>query len=280
MQRRVLKFLIKLLNKIAYNVVTAKNHLNRYLYYMDFQMRDDDIYIVTYMKSGTTWMQVIVYNLLTEGNMDFNHIYDVSPWPSNQAAKGETAGNINAIPSPRILKFHDHYKDFDPSLKNKIIYVFRDGKDVAVSYFHHNKNYVNAELTFDENFEKYFNNPKNKMNYFSFNKDWFDNKYNLNILYISYESLKTDFDNTLKRIADFLNVKLTDDIVKRTKIHSSFQYMKEHEEKFGEVPPSSKLVYNQFIRKGEIGGWRNYFSDKQLKEYQENYDKLLGGFLE
>jgi hypothetical protein len=278
MQKKIIKLLIKFVSRINRNTSAALRDLRRHLYFMEFEERADDVYIVTFLKSGTTWMQVIVYNLLTDGNMDFEHIYDVSPWPSNQAFKGQNAEKINALPSPRILKFHDPYEEFDEQMKNKIIYVYRDGKDVAVSLYHHNKNYLNPDLTFDENFETHFTNFDKKLNYFKYNQAWFQNKNKFNILYVSYESLKQDFDQTLKKIAAFLNVQLTDEIIARTKKHASFEYMKAHETKFGEIAPKKELVYNEFIRKGETGEGKSYLSEEQLKIYNENFSKYLAVF--
>lgn len=278
MQRKILELLIRFVSRVHLNTSVALKRLRRHLYFMDFEEREDDIYLVTFLKSGTTWMQVILYNLLTNGDMDFEHIYDVSPWPSNQAFKGQSTKEINSLPSPRILKFHDSYKEFDENFKNKIIYVFRDGKDLAVSLYHHNKNYVDPDLTFEKNFENHFTDPEKNLNYFKYNSDWFENKNRFNILYISYESLKNDFDNTLERIAQFLNIKLTDEIIERAKKYSSFEYMKANETKFGEIAPKKELVFNEFIRKGEIGEGKKYLSDEMLKIYDENFDKYLSKF--
>ena len=38
------------------------------------------LFIASYPKSGTTWLQVIIYNLLTNGNQEFNHISEYSPF--------------------------------------------------------------------------------------------------------------------------------------------------------------------------------------------------------
>jgi hypothetical protein len=45
----------------------------------DFGQRDSDIYVVSYPRSGTTLMQMILYQMTTDGDMGFKHIYDVSP---------------------------------------------------------------------------------------------------------------------------------------------------------------------------------------------------------
>ena len=45
-------------------------------YLAEFGEADSDIWVSTYSKSGTTWMQVILYQLITDGRMDFDHLSD------------------------------------------------------------------------------------------------------------------------------------------------------------------------------------------------------------
>jgi len=221
------------------------------LFFEQLEERDDDIYIITFMKSGTTWMQMICYQLLTDGNMDFKHIYDVSPWLSNAAKTGVDPASINELPSPRVFKSHDRYDLFDSECTAKFIFVYRQPDDVAVSFLHHLRNYTDTGYTVDRMFEEYFDINK-EVNWFSFTQAWLKNTYGLNILYVNYADLKNDFDNSLKRIAAFLEVELTDEIAQRVKERSSFEFMKAHEEKFGEQP-RDKRVYDQFIREGKVG---------------------------
>lgn len=278
MQLKILKWLHRFFLKTSIKFKSIAERLKKDIYFYQLEERDSDIYIVTFPKSGTTWVQVIVYNLLTEGNMDFEHIYDVSPWLSNQAHIGKSPDTVNQLPSPRFFKSHDKYERFNSDFRNKIIYVYRDGKDVAASYFHHNKNYLDQDLTFDKNFENLFSDLNKPLNWFKYNRDWMENKHGFNILYVSYEDLKQNFVPTLHMIAGFLGVQLTPEIIERTKRYTSFEYMKENESKFGEVAPIKKeLVFDQFIRKGESGTGKSYFSEEQEKIFSENFNHHLKG---
>jgi hypothetical protein len=249
------------------------------LYFYDFEDRDSDIYIITYYRSGTTWMQVILYNLLTNGNMDFEHIYDVSPWVKNESTKTSSPKRVNNLPSPRIIKTHDRYDFFNPESRAKFIYVYRDGKDVAVSLYYQNKHYNDPDLTFDKNFSQYYIED-DELNWFQFTSEWLQNKNNFNILYLSYEQLKNDFDRALRKIAAFLDVELTDDVKQRVKAHASFEYMKANESKFGEIPTENeKLVYNQFIRSGKTGEGKTYLKEEQTKLFDEQYVKYVAPWI-
>jgi hypothetical protein len=276
MQLKILKWLYQFFLSMNRKSKFILDKLKKEIYFYELEERDSDIYIVTFPKSGTTWMQLIVYHLLTDGNMDFKHIYDVSPWLSNQAFRGETPEAVNKLPSPRFFKSHDKYEQFNRGFNNKVIYVYREGKDVAASYFHHNKNYLQPDLTFEKNFENHFTDFDKPLNWFKFNKEWMGNKNGFNILYVSYEDLKYNLIPSLHRIAKFLEVSLTPEIISRTQEFTSFEYMKNHEEKFGEVAPVKKeLVFNEFIRTGESGKGTTYFSDQQSEIFDKNFQEHL-----
>lgn len=251
-------------------------HVNKYLFFKEFQQREEDIYVVTFVKSGTTWMQMILYQMLTDGNMYFNHIYDVSPWLSNEAISS-TAKRVNSLPSPRIIKSHDCYDDFDSAMKGRIIYVYRDGRDVLVSLNAHRRSYNNPEETMDETFRNFFLMDVD-INWFRFNEEWLSNKYNLPILYVKYSDLKNDFTETIKRIAGFLNISIDTIDMERIQKRSSFEYMKKYENKFGEQP-DNKVVYNQFIRKGKEGEGEAVLSEEQKEYISLNYKKYLEHYL-
>jgi hypothetical protein len=243
------------------------SYVRKHLFFELLEERDEDIYIITFMKSGTTWMQMICYQLLTDGNMHFKHIYDVSPWLSNAAITGVDVAKINELPSPRFFKCHDAYDKFDPAAKGRFIFVYRQGEDVAVSLFNHLRNYNDPQQTLEKTYEDYFS-PGQHGNWFTFTESWLKNTYGFDILFVNYADLKNDFDKSLRRVAHFLGVELTDEILHRVKERSSFKFMKAHETKFGEQPNDYR-IFNQFIRDGKEG------AGKEMSEEQHLFFKKL-----
>ncbi len=279
MEIKILNWLIKKLEAFNQSISNAIEELVYMKYVHELGEKEDDIYVATYLKSGTTWMQMILYQMVTDGNTDFKHIYDVSPWLRNLASRrGKLPENL---PSPRIIKMHDAYFKVPKRKPGRFIYVIRDGIDVANSLWHHRMNYNNPKMTFEENFNTSFEEP-GAMNWFDFNKNWLGNANKHKVLYVQYEKLQSDFKGELYRIASFLGISLNDEVLSRIKERASFTFMKQHEKKFGEQPPEEKIerIYNQFIRSGKTGEGYMQMSDENLQSYfnalqQIEQDNLL-----
>src|SRR5215213_177533 len=115
----------------------------------------DDIFIDTYPRSGTTWLQMIVYQLTTDGAMNFAHIDEVSPYL--EVTMIPWGRKISDLPgTPRVVKSHLPYHEI-PKGPGRYIYGVRNGLDVAVSYHYHSRKYVSgmAGLSLSEFFSRF-----------------------------------------------------------------------------------------------------------------------------
>jgi len=96
--------------------------------------RPDDVYISSYPRSGTTWLTLIVH-LLRGGGLEFEHLSRVVPWYERDLALGRaTAQDYLQLPGPRVFKSHLPHAWLPRGAR--YLYVMRDGRDVAVSYYH------------------------------------------------------------------------------------------------------------------------------------------------
>lgn len=224
----------------------------------DFGERDTDIYIVTYPKSGTTLMQMLLYQLTTGGNMDFGHIYDVSPWCRYSAYMKKEMQNTG---ERRIIKSHDEYEMLQDIKKGKFIFVMRDCLDVISSFHQHIKDYDNPNIALDSLWDRKLED------WFRYNTKWIANPANLPVLYLNYEDLVQDKPGTIYRIAQFAGIPLNEEITSRVIERTTIAYMKTHKEKFGEQPEDWK-VYDNFIRNGKIGEGKATFTPAQLEQYK------------
>src|SRR5437868_14217489 len=88
----------------------------------------DDIFLVSYPRSGNTWTRFLIGNLIhqdepvTFANIE-SRIPEIYFNPDHR---------MRRLPRPRILKSHEC---FQPHYR-QIIYIVRDPRDVAVSFYH------------------------------------------------------------------------------------------------------------------------------------------------
>jgi len=227
-----------------------------------FEPRPDDVYLASYPRSGTTWLQMIVYQLTTDGNMDFDHITQPIPYFERALGQGR---DLNQLPSPRIFKTHLRFKEL-PKGRYKRIYVARNGKDVLVSCYY----FFRAHSTFKGNFNEFFgkfmvgNFPQGS--WFRHVAEWSAHAADSNVLFLRYEDLMSDFERTLGRIAAFLGRPIPSEKYASIAERCSFQFMKRYEEKFGflqEVLRENGFTGEAFIRQGKTGAGKQHLSPEQ-----------------
>src|SRR5471030_2378773 len=105
----------------------------------EFRFRDDDIVIGTYGKSGTTWVQQIVAQLVFAGHVE-GAVHEFSPWVDLRVPpKQMKLAALEAQDHRRILKTHLPLDALVFSPEARYLYIARDGRDVVWSLYHHHR---------------------------------------------------------------------------------------------------------------------------------------------
>jgi len=247
-------------------------------YGMEYEGSPDDIFIVTYPKSGTTWLQMIVYQLATDGAMDFTHIAEVSPHLEEiLMPQGRKISDLRG--TPRVVKSHLRYRDI-PKGPGRYIYGIRNGLDVAVSYHYHARKYLPGlgQCSLGEFFSRFLAGRVPYGSWFEHVAGWLRNKDRLNVLVVTYEELSADLEAGVKRIADFCGITIDPAAMPRILERCSFAFMREHDARFsidGRSPLKSAGSATAFIRQGQVGGWRQELDARSVSDFQEACDRRL-----
>jgi hypothetical protein len=254
-------------------------------YHLLYDGSPDDIFIVTYPKSGTTWLQMILYQLTTDGSMEFGHIDEKSPHLEETLMPRGLA--ISDLPgTPRVVKSHHTYEHI---LKGpgRYIYGVRNGLDVLVSYYHHARKYLPEwsdgakPRPLDQFFNAFMAGRVPYRSWFPHVAGWLRNEDRLNLLIVSYEDLAADLETGVKRIADFCGITIDPADMPRILERCSFAFMREHEAKFALEGRIVRPLRNDpalpFIRQGKVGGWQQELDPRLVSEFRKAYDQWLGG---
>ncbi|XP_040290477.1 sulfotransferase 2B1-like [Bufo bufo] len=247
----------------------------------EFEVLDDDIFNVTYPKSGSNWMIQILNLIKHKGDLEKNNMIPIfmrSPW-------FESIGNrepIEKMESPRILSSHLQHHIFAKSFfksKAKIIYTMRNPKDIIVSFFHFTK--ILKIFQPAEDFQKFIEDfIQGKFlfgSYFDHVKGWMQMKDDSRFFIITYEELMQDLRGSVVRICKFWGQELDDAQIDLVVKHSSFKSMKENKmSNWSEIPPDiMDLTKGQFMRKGISGDWKNHFTVAQSEYFDKVYQEKM-----
>ena len=214
----------------------------------DFDFRDNDVVVATYAKSGTTWTQQIVSQLLFKG-AEGVPVHELSPWLDLRVPpKDVKLGALAAQTHRRCVKTHLPLDALVFSPNAKYLYVARDGRDVIFSmYNHHSRgNAMWYELLNDTpgrvgppiyppdpDINRYFRTWLECDGYpfWSFWENiasWWAARDLPNVRLVHFATLKADLEGEMRRIADFLEVEASAAEWAAMIDHCSFEYMKAH----------------------------------------------------
>jgi hypothetical protein len=255
--------------------------LGQFQYGLEYDGSPDDLFIVTYPRSGTTWLQMIVYQLTTDGAMDFAHIEEVSPFLEiTMIPRRRKISDLRT--TPRVVKSHLAYHMI-PKGPGRYICGLRNGLDVVVSYHDHARKYLPewGQCSLSEFFSRFMAGRVPYGSWFEHVAGWLRNEDRLNVLVVTYEELSADLEAGVKRIADFCGITIDPAAMPRILERCSFAFMREHDAKFSldeQLPPTQARPESAFIRKGQVGGGRQELDARSVSEFQEACDRRLREF--
>jgi len=233
---------------------------------LPFTPRTNDIYLATYPRSGTTLVQMILWQLINDRDPEFDHISDVMPFLEESLRHNQP---LHDLASPRILKTHLPCRQVR-AWPGKYLYVVRDGRDVLISYFHFYRSYVNSSRSFDDFFANFLAGRVLYGSWFQHVAAWQGYRNDPSVLFLRYEDLIENVEASIRKIALFLEWPFNDGLLQRAKGRSTMAYMRRYEAKF--VPKRVGLKTGSdsgtFIRQGISGCWREQLSSTQVAEFE------------
>ncbi|NXU55857.1 ST2B1 Sulfotransferase, partial [Turnix velox] len=188
---------------------------------------------------------------------------------------------------------------------SQVIYVARNPKDVAVSFyhFHHLAKFLPDPGSFDTFLTRFLQGTGKGLggglglwvhpyfapttpssssvhygSWFEHIKGWLGQKQLLDIFFVTYEELHQDLGGTAQRLAAFLDVPLGTETLVALEEHCSFRVMRDNAMANFTLIPSNIMDHSQgrFMRKGVVGDWRDHFSPTQNTLFNRLYQEEMG----
>ncbi|XP_031240046.1 bile salt sulfotransferase 1 isoform X1 [Mastomys coucha] len=248
-----------------------------------FLVKDEDLFILSYPKSGTNWLIVIVCLIQTKGDPKWIQsvpIWDRSPWIESDVGYTEVINKEGPRLMSSHLPIHLFPKTFFSS-KAKVIYIIRDPRDVLVSgyFFWRKTNLIKNPDSLGTYFEWFLKGNVLFGSWFEHIRGWLSMREWDNFLVLYYEDMKKDTKGTIKKICEFLGKKLEEDELDLVLKYSSFQAMKENKmSTFSFVTEDVVTNGLKLMRKGITGDWKNHFTVAQAEIFDKVFQEKMAGF--
>ncbi|XP_070766195.1 cytosolic sulfotransferase 3-like [Enoplosus armatus] len=253
----------------------------------NFQARPDDILVATYPKAGTTWVSYIV-DLLCFGQSSSERetsipIYVRVPTLefTSPAVKTGTEMVNDLRTSPRLIKTHLPVQFVPKSFWEqncRIVYVARNAKDNAVSFFHFDRmNIMHAEPGDWSSYIQRFMEGKMVLgSWYDHVNNWWEKKQTYSKLhYMFYEDLIEDTGREIDKLCCFLGLSPSLEEKERIRGRVQFDDMKKNNMVNYSLAPFLDLKISPFMRKGKVGDWKNHFTVAQSEQFDEDYKKKM-----
>ena len=263
----------------------------------NFRFRDDDIVVSTYAKSGTTWTQQIVAQMLFGPDPDLK-VAEMSPWLDLRIPPKEVKLPIvEAQTHRRFLKTHLPLEALVFSSEAKYTYIGRDGRDVVWSMYNHdaNANHLWYEAVNDTHgrvgppvklppadirqyFREWMEGDGYPFHSFWENiRTWWKFRDLPNILFVHFTNLKRDMPGQMHRIAEFLDIPINETRWGEILEYCSFDWMKRNAAK---TVPLGGAFWDAgaqvFINRGVNGRWAETLTPEDVAEYEARSVQELG----
>lgn len=233
----------------------------------------DDVFLVSFPKSGNTWTRFLLANLrFPDQNVTWANINRLVPDPSGTAKR-----DFDRMSRPRIIKSHEC---FDPRYP-RVIYIVRDPRDVVVSQYHYHRKIrrIEDESPIEEFVTRFLAGQTCPHGSWGQNvSTWLcTSERDPRFLLLRYEDLVADTPGELVKVVEFLRLTTSPEQIRNAVERSSADHMRKLEEtqtnKNTLVKGSRKDL--TFVRAARAGGWRSELSAPIVARIEAAWGPLM-----
>jgi aryl sulfotransferase len=263
----------------------------------DFRFREDDVIVATYAKSGTTWTQQIVGQILLGPDPELQ-VAEFSPWLDLRVPPKEVKlAQIEAQRHRRFVKTHLPVDALVFSPNARYIFIARDGRDVVWSLYNHHAN-ANAfwyqalndtpgrvgppiappPADICQYFREWLEGDGHPFWPFWENiRSWWAIRDLPNVKLVHFADLKRDMPGTMREIAAFIGAEVDPRSWPEIETYCSFDWMKANATR---TTPLGGAFWDggaqTFIHKGVNGRWQTALSPEDSAAYEARALAELG----
>ncbi len=235
----------------------------------------DDTMLVSYPRSGNTWTRFLVANLVfPDRDVTFANIETLIPDTSSQSSRA-----LKRTPRPRFIKTHEYFDHRYP----RTIYIVRDPRDVALSYYDFQRKYRQVEDGYP--LERYVDDFVSGRLVSAPWGTWAENvgswihtrRGHPGFLVLRYEDMLADTLGQLARVSGFLRLPADAQRLQRAVELSSADRMRKLEQQQQDqwVATRNRRKDIPFVRSASAGGWKQSLPAACVAQIESAWGELM-----
>jgi len=256
--------------KVVFKYLLGLDHADR-----TFAVFPDDTMVVSYPRSGNTWTRFLIANLLHPGQeISFANIETIIPDTSTISSRA-----LKRIPRPRVIKSHEYFDHRYP----RVIYIVRDPRDVALSLYDFQRKYrqVPDGYPMERYVDDFVNGRLKSADWGTWGENvgsWLSPRGGSDrFLLLRYEDMLPDTNHELTRIADFLRLPITTEIMESAIASSSSQRMRalEQQQQDRWIGFRKHRKEIPFVRTAKAGNWQSNLPERSVMQIEAAWGDLM-----
>lgn len=233
----------------------------------------DDAFLVSYPKSGNTWARFLIANLLRpQEKVGFSSIHAIIPGIDVVPHR-----DMLRFPRPRIIKSHQY---FDTRYR-RVVYIVRDPRDVALSEYHAQRK--SKRIGDDSPIEEFVRRfvAGESCDYGSWGEhaaSWLSTRYGQpGFLLVRYEDMIENTARELSRMAGFLGVHATPELIEQAVSRSRADNMRKLEKSQAALFNATKDTRQDilFVRSARAGGWHSELPESCILQIEQAWGHVI-----
>jgi hypothetical protein len=238
--------------------------------YRRADLNPEDAFLVSYPRSGTTWLRFLLFEALTKNNPIFGSIKEAVPSLTKHHNAAAILGQRG-----RLIQSHERFSDGD----RRVIYAVRDARSVALSEYQWQKRLGLEPGSLDRFIEDFVRGKSNPWGAWDRHvRYWFASeparRGHLHV--IKFEDLKRDTPGTLRLALSFLDVERTGEELRTVVDNNSVERMRDKEDEArARGWRSSARPDIRFVNQGRSEGWRDELNRAQREAIETRFQSTL-----
>ncbi|MBA2312815.1 MAG: sulfotransferase domain-containing protein [Actinobacteria bacterium] len=238
--------------------------------YRSADLNQEDAFLVSYPRSGTTWLRFLLFEALTNKSPGFGSIKEAVPSLTKHHHAAVVLGQRG-----RLIQSHETFSDGD----RRIIYAVRDARSVALSEYQWQRRLGLEPGSLDRFIADFTRGRSNPWGPWDQHVQYWlaSEPARLDHLHlIKFEDLRRDTVGTLRLALSFLGVEMTIEELRSVVDNNSVERMRTKEDDARERGWRSRARPDiRFVNQGRSEGWRNELNPQQIKAIETRFQPTL-----